>query len=186
MLDELEAVRLLTQGDSNALQFLYQRYASGILALLSRMLGSSAEAEEQLQEVFWVLWREAARFDPERGSLRAWLYTMARRRALDILRARQSRPQPGHEEDVSQSPSRQNEKSDETPEQSASHNERANAVSEAIAQLPAKQREVLDLAYFQGLSQYEIAAKLNVPIGTIKSRVRDAMIRLRQPLSVHQ
>jgi RNA polymerase sigma-70 factor (ECF subfamily) len=186
MVDELNAIRLITQGDSDALRFLYVRYSTGVLALLCRMLGSSAEAEEQLQEVFLVLWREAARFDPERGSLRAWLYTMARRRALDLIRARQSRPQPGPEEDVSQSPTRSNEKTEETPERNASANQRAIAVSEAIAQLPPKQREVLDLAYFQGLSQYEIAAKLNVPIGTIKSRVRDAMIRLRQPLEEHQ
>lgn len=186
MVEELAAIRLITQGDSDALRFLYGRYATGVLALLSRMLGSAAEAEEQLQEVFVVLWREAARFDQERGSLRAWLYTMARRRALDLIRARQSRPQPGPEEDVSQSPTRANEKTEETPEKNASANQRAIAVSAAISQLPPKQREVLDLAYFQGLSQYEIAAKLNVPIGTIKSRVRDAMIRLRQPLEAHQ
>jgi RNA polymerase sigma-70 factor, ECF subfamily len=186
MVDELNAIHLITQGDSGALRFLYERYAAGVLALLHRMLGSAAEAEEQLQEVFLVLWREAARFDPERGSLRAWLYTMARRRALDLIRARQSRPQPGHEEDVSQSPTRNREKTEDTPEKNASAKQRAIAISEALAQLPPKQREVLDLAYFQGLSQYEIAAKLNVPIGTIKSRVRDAMIRLRQPLEEHQ
>jgi RNA polymerase sigma-70 factor, ECF subfamily len=186
MVEELNAIHLIAQGDSGALRFLYERYATGVLALLSRMLGSAAEAEEQLQEVFVVLWREAARFDPERGSLRAWLYTMARRRALDLIRARQSRPQPGSDEDVSQSPTRANEKTEETPEKNVSAKQRANAVSEAISQLPPKQREVLDLAYFQGLSQYEIASKLNVPIGTIKSRVRDAMIRLRQPLEAHQ
>lgn len=184
MTEDAELVHQLARGDSEALKILYDRYASHILALLQRMLGSAAEAEEQLQEVFVVLWREASRYDASRGSLRAWMYTMARRRALDVIRARGSRPQLGAEEDAS---SRMIAvRADETPELSASANQRASAVSQALLALPPKQREVLDLAYFQGLSQYEIAARLGVPVGTIKSRVRDAMIRLRTPLASHQ
>jgi RNA polymerase sigma-70 factor (ECF subfamily) len=184
MIEDAEIVRQLARGDANALKVLYDRYSTNVFALLARMLGSGAEAEEQLQEVFLVLWREASRYDASRGSLRAWLYTMARRRALDVIRARGSRPQLGAEEDAALT--QRGEHSDETPEGSASAHQRAAAVTIALAALPPKQREVLDLAYFQGLSQYEIAARLGVPVGTIKSRVRDAMIRLRAPLASHQ
>lgn len=178
---EVDLIQRLQRGDAAALREIYDLFSSGLYALLVRMLGSAAEAEEQLQEVFLVLWREAARFDPTRGSLRAWLYTMARRRALDLLRARQSRPHLGAQEDASALPAQQ--ASEGSPEQEASEGERARALSSALATLPQKQRQVLELAYFQGLSQYEIAARLQVPVGTIKSRVRDAMIRLRGPLS---
>ena len=140
MLDELTTIRCITQGDSSALRLIYDQYAAGVLALLSRMLGSNAEAEEILQEVFLTLWKEAGRFDPERGSLRAWLFTMARRRALDLLRARQSRPQPGAEEDASQSQTRQSQKLEETPEQNASNNQRAMAVSVSLEKLPPNHR----------------------------------------------
>jgi RNA polymerase sigma-70 factor (ECF subfamily) len=182
--DDLALIRKVAGGETEALRALYDAYSRGVYALLSRMLGSAAEAEEQLQEVFVTLWREAARFDPARGSLKVWIYTIARHRALDLIRARQSRPQLGSEEDAAQTYRAQTVA--DTPEDGAQAGERARAVASAMARLSPKQREVLDLAYFQGLSQYEIAAKLNVPVGTIKSRVRDAMIQLRGALSPHQ
>lgn len=182
--DEADMVRRLSEGDTEALREIYDRYSPYLFALLVRMLGSTAEAEEVLQEVFLTLWRASQRFDPKRGTFRAWLYTMTRRRALDLLRARTSRPHLGSEEDAASSPFP--ERCKETPEKEASDHERADAVKEALKQLPPKQREVLDLAYFRGLSQYEIAAHLGVPVGTIKSRVRDAMIRLRNALSPFQ
>jgi RNA polymerase sigma-70 factor, ECF subfamily len=177
-------MRGVVAGEVTALSGLYTRYAAPTFALLSRMLGSAAEAEEQLQEVFFALWREGARFDPARGSLKVWLYTLARRRALDQIRARQSRPHLGADEDARLSAA--GAASGASPEEASFADERARAVSRALAKLPPKQAEALRLAFFSGLSQLEISARLRVPLGTIKSRVRDGIARLRAPLQVYR
>jgi RNA polymerase sigma-70 factor (ECF subfamily) len=168
---ETPAARLLhrlAEGDQEALGSLYDLYSGFVNALALRILHDAAEAEDVVQEVFVQVWRQAARFDPERGNPESWLYTMARTRALDRLRRRASRREAGDEA---------------LPIGAASSaTEEALAVRAALASLSPDQRCALELAYYEGLSQTEIASRLGQPLGTVKTRIRTAMIRLRESL----
>lgn len=158
----------LQSGDPDALAQLYDSYAGVVSALAHRILRDSAEVEEVVQEVFLQAWRQAARFDPHRGSLPAWLVTMARSRALDRVRRRAVRK----------------ETSDEAPPAwSAPAPEGPLAVRAALTTLNADQRRALELAFYDGLTHVEIARRLGEPLGTVKTRIRTAMLRLRDALS---
>lgn len=158
-------IRRLVAGDHEALGDLYDRCAGLVNALALRVLRDATEAEDVVQEVFVQVWRQAARFDPARGSPEAWLCTMARTRALDRLRRRAARREAS---------------GDEAPNASeAPRNEEALAVRKALDGLSADQRRALELAYYEGLTQSEIAARLGEPLGTIKTRMRLAMQKLR-------
>lgn len=158
----------LAAGDHAALGEVYDRYAGLVNGLALRILRNTAEAEEVIQEVFLQIWRQAVRFDPARGSAEAWICTIARTRALDRLRRRTSR----REESVEAIPG-----ASDTPK-----TVEAIAVHKALDTLSADQRTALELAYFEGLTQSEIAARLGEPLGTVKTRIRTAMIRLRDVL----
>jgi len=161
-------LRRLTAGDRRALGEVYDRYAALVNGLVLRILRNRSEAEDVVQEVFVQVWKQAARFDPGRGSPTAWICTIARSRALDRLR---------------QSTSRREEASDTAPEGSeAPRTEEVLAVRKALEALSAEQRKALELAYYEGLTQAEIAARLGEPLGTIKTRMRTALIRLRDLL----
>jgi RNA polymerase sigma-70 factor (ECF subfamily) len=164
-------IRRLVAGDHEALGDLYDRYAGLVNALALRVLRDAAEAEDVVQEVFVQIWRQAGRFDPSRGSAEAWLCTMARTRALDRLRRRAARREEPGAEMPGLGPV-------ETP-----RNEEAYAVRTALDGLSADQRRALELAYYEGLTQSEIAARLGEPLGTVKTRIRTAMIRLREALA---
>jgi RNA polymerase sigma-70 factor, ECF subfamily len=158
----------LTSGDSRALGEVYDRYAGLVNGLALRILRDRTEAEDVVQEVFVQIWRQAGRFDPARGSPEAWICTMARTRALDRLRRRASRRE---------------EPSDSAPGVTEPpRTEQALAVRKALDSLSPDQRKALELAYYEGLTQTEIAARLDEPLGTIKTRIRTAMIRLRDVL----
>ena len=161
-------IRRLTGGDHKALAEFYDLFAGLVNGLASRILRDRTEAEDVVQEVFVQVWRQASRFDPTRGSPEAWLCTIARTRALDRLRRRASR----REEPAEASPG-----STEAP-----RTEEALAVRKALDGLSADQRKALELAYYEGLTQSEIAKRLGEPLGTIKTRIRTAMIRLREVL----
>jgi RNA polymerase sigma-70 factor (ECF subfamily) len=161
-------LRRLTTGDRKALGEFYDLYAGLVNGLALRILHDRGEAEDVVQEVFVQVWRQATRFDPRRGSPEAWLCTIARTRALDRLRRRTSR-----REDASTAP----------PEAVAlPRSDEALAVRKALEGLSADQRRALELAYYEGLTQSEIAERLREPLGTIKTRIRTAMIRLREVL----
>jgi len=164
----LAVLRRLAAGDPRALGEFYDLYAGLANGLALRILRDRSEAEDVVQEVFVQVWRQASRYDPDRGSPEAWLCTMARTRALDRLRRRTSR----REEPSEAAPAPAN-----TPA-----NEEALAVRKALDGLSADQRRALELAYYEGLTQSEIARRLNEPLGTIKTRIRTAMMRLRETL----
>jgi RNA polymerase sigma-70 factor (ECF subfamily) len=161
-------------GDRDGFGTLYDQLAGRVHGLCRRILVDAHQAEEVTQEVFLEVWQNAGRFDPERGRAAAWVLTMAHRRAIDRVRASQSSRDrdlrvgirdfddvdPGVEQDV----------------ETAIEMQRART---AMEQLTATQRQTLELAYFGGLTQSEIASRLDVPIGTVKTRTRDALIRLR-------
>ncbi|NER80351.1 MAG: sigma-70 family RNA polymerase sigma factor [Leptolyngbya sp. SIO1D8] len=168
-------VMQLWQGDLNALGVLYDRYSSLVYTLALRSLGNVASAEDLTQDVFLTLMNSRT-YDPDRGSLSSYLSLLTRSRAIDRLRAQstqhkylnqwQRHPQPA----------------EPSPMEHASQQERHTLVREALDQLSQQQRQVLELSYYQGQSQTEIAAQLGVPLGTVKSWARRGLLRLRSHL----
>jgi RNA polymerase sigma-70 factor (ECF subfamily) len=173
---DVELLRSVARGDEAALASLYDHYRLILFGLLLRILHSRAEAEDCLQEVFIQVWRQASDFDEARGRPFTWLVTMARSRAIDRLRALGSRDR------TAQDAARGvvEETSDAVTD--AIRSEQAAVVRDALEALPPEQRRVLELAYFDGLTQSEIAARLSQPLGTIKTRTRSGMIKLRELL----
>ncbi len=177
-LDE-DTVSRLARGDHDALAELYDRHARLMYSLALRIVGRQADAEDVLQEVFSQAWRQAARYDASRGSVGGWLVTLTRSRALDRLRRARSEPQPAPDEMIAA------DIPDEAPaaDRQLVTEQQASQVRAALDALPDGQRIPLELAYYEGLSQSAIANRLNVPLGTIKTRMRQALLRLREALA---
>jgi RNA polymerase sigma-70 factor, ECF subfamily len=171
-------VHRMAVGEDAALGALYDRWADGVHALVIRIVRDDAEAEEVVEAVFWQAWQQASRFTGDRGTPAAWLLSMARSRALDRLRAlrRRREDQPADESVLASEMTA----TDPLAEMDAA--DRAARVSAAMQDLPAEQRQVLELAYFEGLSQTEIADQLDIPLGTIKTRARLGLRKLRDRL----
>lgn len=180
---ESDLVRRVAQGDEAALGQLYDRFGELLYAVALRIVGQAADAEEVVMEAFAQAWREAARFSPERGSVAAWLTVMARSRALDLIRAH-SRRQRITDTAAREAPAEGPAMSGGTPPPGAAilDDERRRAVVSALAALSPPQRDAIELAYYQGLSQSEIAQRLQEPLGTIKTRMRLGMQKLREIL----
>jgi RNA polymerase sigma-70 factor (ECF subfamily) len=166
-------------GDRVAFSELYDQTAPRVFGLVRRLLVDSAQAEEVTQDVFLEAWQTSARFDPARGSAVSWLLTLAHRRAVDRVRASQAARNRDLKAGVRDLEVPVDEVS-ETVEVRVEH----ERVAGALARLSDVQRECLSLAYYDGCSQSEIAARLDVPLGTVKTRLRDGMIRLRELLGV--
>jgi RNA polymerase sigma-70 factor, ECF subfamily len=169
----------MASGDREALAEVYDRHARPIYSLALRILQDQAEAEDIVQEVFAQAWRQASRYDQGRGNVAAWLLTLARSRAIDRLRARRARPELAPEERaIVDMPDR----AVGADVQLVSEQEAAR-VRDALHQLPLVQRVALELAYYEGLTHTEIAARLEQPLGTVKTRIRQALIKLRESLA---
>ncbi|HEX8168951.1 MAG TPA: sigma-70 family RNA polymerase sigma factor [Thermoanaerobaculia bacterium] len=171
----------IARGDASAFEALYDRHSSTVYALLLRILGNADDAQEVLQETFVKAWTSAKMFDAVRGSEVAWLISIARSRGIDRLRARRVRNE--REDEAGRELSVRTAHA-ERPDQAVQSEERT-AVRSALAELPDAQRQALELAYFEGLSQSEIAAKLNQPLGTVKTRMQLGMKKLRERLQAH-
>lgn len=170
-----ELLECLTRSDLTALDVLYVRYGRMAFALAYRVLGDPEAAEDAVQEAFLAVWRRSASFQAGRGSGRAWLLTVVRNRAIDVVRARESRPRAtGALEDAAAFVV-----SESDPAAEALQNIEASAVRAALATLPEEQRQAVELAFFGGLSYPEVAARTGAPLGTVKSRMRLAMERMR-------
>lgn len=170
---DVELVRALARGDQRALAELYDRYSPLLLAVGQRVLGGRREAEDLLHDVFLEVWRHAADFDRTRGSVRAWLLMRMRSRALDRKRA------DGRSRVVLADDGTLPEANDHGPAEDPALAPDRASVKKALAALPEDQRRVLELGYFEGLSSSEIAAEVNIPIGTVKSRVARGLRELR-------
>jgi RNA polymerase sigma-70 factor, ECF subfamily len=164
-------------GDQSAMAQLYDASSARVFGLAVRILRDRNAAEDAVVEVYAQAWRDASRFDVQRGNARSWLLTMARSRAIDILRSRRREP-----------PSDSLEAASEVhyagpgPEDQSSELQRRNYVRAALENLRPEQREAIELAYFSDFSHSEIASKLGQPLGTIKSRIRSGMMALRELL----
>jgi len=173
---DIALLQAIARGDEAALARLYDQYRVILFGLLVRILNSREEAEDVLQEVFLQVWRRAGDYDEQRGKPFTWLVTLTRSRAIDRLRALGSRQRLA----TSAAQEQPEEASDALKETYRS--EQREIVQRALADLPEEQRRTLLLAYFEGLTQTEIAAKLNAPLGTVKTRMRSALTKLRETL----
>jgi RNA polymerase sigma-70 factor (ECF subfamily) len=181
--DDVALIRRMVEADETALGALYDRWARSLYSLVLHLLRDPDEAEDVVEETFWQAWRKADSYEPARGAVSTWLLTIGRRKALDRLRAKKR-----HKEDpigndrtfadiASPSPD---------PSENVEGSELREHVRAALRELPAEQREVIELGYFNGLSQTEIADTTGQPLGTVKTRMRLAMQKLREPLSMHR
>jgi RNA polymerase sigma-70 factor (ECF subfamily) len=179
--NDLELMEAIAVGDKAALGELYDRHSPLLLAVCRRILRDSAEADDVLGEIFYEVWRRSSRFDGARGSPTTYLLTLARSRAIDRKRSLKSRPalRPSAE-----SAARLDVRPDTAPGplQNSFGHEQALLVREALANLDCDQREALECAFFEGLSHTQIAQKLNKPLGTVKTYIRQGLIRLRSVL----
>ncbi|MBA2303620.1 MAG: sigma-70 family RNA polymerase sigma factor [Acidobacteria bacterium] len=170
-------VARLASGNMDAAAELYDRHAAQIYALARRIVRDDGDAEDVVQEVFSQAWRTADRYEGRRGSVVGWLLMMTRTRAIDKIRARQSRP------DTDESVLPDSIQATEVPASDVLvAAEEASRVRDALFSLPDPQRTALELAYYEGLTQSEIAARLSEPLGTVKTRIRTALSALRTRL----
>ena len=171
--DERALIARMRAGDESAMSDLYDRYSGIIYGVALRVLGSTAAAEDVLQEVFLQLWRNPQAFDADRGKLAPWLAVIARNRAIDLLRKRPM------EEDIEELPI----STGVNLEDDASERIAIEKVRGVLAQLPADQRKALEMAYFEGMTHTEIAGKTGEPLGTVKTRIRYGLLALRKAFS---
>lgn len=175
----LDYVARAASGDEGAFSLLYRETSPLVYSLALRILGNPADAEEVTVDVYTQVWRTAGKFSAERGSVTAWLVMLARSRSLDRARARGARNRsadplpatleiPGH---------------GETPEHLSALEQQRRKVATALQSLPEEQRQALELAYFSDLTHSEMAARLGQPLGTVKTRIRLGMIKLREVLA---
>jgi RNA polymerase sigma-70 factor, ECF subfamily len=167
-----ELISRVGSGDRNAFEILYRRYARPVFGLALRRLGDRGRAEDAVQETFASVWRAAASYRPERGPGAPWLYAVARNAIVDNGRVRREPPVETVEEDTG----------DETPADRAEAGWIAWRVHRSLAELPENERVVIELAYWAGRSQSEIAEMLGIPLGTVKTRTRAGLARLADML----
>jgi RNA polymerase sigma-70 factor (ECF subfamily) len=175
--NDVDLLKAIAARDEAALGRIYDRYRVILFGVLLRILNDRAEAEDVLQEVFLQVWRRASDFDENRGRPFTWLVTLARSRGIDRLRALASR------ERVALAGVKEADEEFSDAASDAVRSEQRGVVNKALAQLPEEQKRPLMLAYFDGLTQSEIAAQLGAPLGTVKTRMRSGMIKLRELLS---
>jgi len=179
---DLAVLARMAGGDRDAVAELYDRHARPIYSLALRVLQDPLDAEDVVQDVFTQAWTQAARYSAERGAVAAWLLNLARSRAIDRLRARRARPQiatQGAAADVfADVPDRGT-----APDVELLSSEQIARVRAALDELPVLQRIAIELAYYEGLTHTEISERLEQPLGTVKTRIRQAMLRLRDALA---
>jgi len=177
-LDDAALLRLVVESEDDALGELYDRYSGMLRALARRILGDGGEAEDVLQEGFLQIWRQAPRYDPSRSSVSTWMSLIVRSRAIDRLRTRRV------VERTAQSAQQEESVRHTSPrgERNVLDQERAGRLREELGKLPAEQRQVLELAFYGGQTQSEIAAQTGIPLGTVKTRTLLAMKKLRKAL----
>jgi RNA polymerase sigma-70 factor (ECF subfamily) len=178
---DMELLRRIAEGNSTALGEFYDSHSSMMFGLACRILNDVKEAEDVLQDVFLQIWDKAAAFDPQQGRPLAWVLTLTRHKAIDRLRSLQRRQARLVAETESETVEDYPATVISAPD-AARASEQGELLRVALNNLPTEQRRAIELAFFEGLSQTEIAAALNEPLGTIKARIRRGMLKLRGEL----
>lgn len=174
-----ELIGRMSEGDQSALAEFYDQSSRLVFGMVMRVVNDHAAAEEITLDAFHQVWRQARNFDSERGKPSSWLITIARNKAIDRLRSTKwSRQEQTSLEDVTSLLAAEG-----TPEKTAFISEQKKLVRSALAQIKPEQRQLIEIAFFSGLTHQEIANQLNLPLGTIKTRIRAGMMRLRELLS---
>ena len=173
---EAELLLRIRAKDERAIEALYERYSGPLYSLAYQVTGADRFAQEVVQEVFVAVWKEAGRFDPTRGALSSWLFSLARHKAIDLVRKEANVRR--HTADVDL----EFREADDDVDQEAWLRLRRDAVREAITHLPDDQRTALELAFFRGLTHVEVSETLGIPLGTAKTRIRTALLKLRDIL----
>lgn len=185
--DEADAldIRGIANGDRECFQRLHDRYESLLYATIFKVLNDHSDAEEVLQEVFFSLWRKAGQFLESRGRPVTWLNSMARNRAIDRIRMKQRRAKlrDGFQEEQTINPTNS---CGVSGSQAATRRDACRAVRSAILELTPVQREAIEMAYFEGLTQKEIAQLLGEPLGTVKARIRRGLAKLKDTVDGDQ
>lgn len=181
--DDVALIRCVVDADETALGALYDQWSRSLYSLVLHLLKDADEAEDVVEETFWQAWRKAASYEPSKGAVSTWLLAIGRRKALGRLRGRKRhRDDPVlSERTLADMPSPELD-----PTQHVERGDVREHVRAALRELPAEQREVLELGYLNGLSQSEIAEATGQPPGTVKTRMHLAMQKLREPLSMHR
>ena len=179
-MEDRQLIYLTAQGNKEALEELYNRYSTSVFSLARYMLRNEALAEEATQDIFVNIWLKAASYRPDRGEPKGWIMSVAHHKVIDVIRSRRrgiNMTDPKDYETLDLLPSGRRGTAEE-----AELNLEGARIRKALSILPEAQREVIMLAYFGGLSQSEIAEKLDQPLGTVKTRIRLAMQKLRVEL----
>ncbi len=184
-MSDADLVELTAGGNPDALGVLYDRYSGAVFAFAFRILGDRAVAEELLQEVFFRFWKQARAYSEQRGSFITWLLSITHNMAIDELRRRGRRPQRADAEDPVLLLANVRDK-DPSVEDRALMTTLRDQIGEAMQSLPVAQRDTIVMAYFEGLTQREIAEELQEPLGTIKTRMRLGMRKLRETLEKNE
>jgi RNA polymerase sigma-70 factor (ECF subfamily) len=172
----------VVKGDHQAFSQLYDQSSTLLYTMALRILGNRDEAAELLQDVYLEVWRKVSRYDVGRGTPVAWLVTLTRSRAIDRLRSRASRGQQKSTDSLDGTSAAQVQDHGPSPFDAQADQEIRMLVGGAMASLPQAQQQALELAYYEGLSHAEIAARLNQPLGTVKTRIKLGMSKLRESL----
>jgi RNA polymerase sigma-70 factor (ECF subfamily) len=175
--DPETSIAKVAAGDQAAFATLYDELAPSVFGVVRRVLRDPSQAEEVTQEVFVEIWRLAGRFDPQRGSVRTWAVTIAHRRAVDRVRSEQA-----HRD--RQARSFLDDDLEVAPDDHALEREDRERAKAALQELSPVQREALEMAFFDGLTHVQIAERLDIALGTVKTRIRDGLIRLRAVMGV--
>ena len=168
-------------GDKQGFGQLYDRFSGAMYGTAVQILGDTAEAQDVVHDIFVMLWEQAGRFDPQRGSAFAWAITLVRNRAIDRVRRRRRRNEllsNAAPDDLGYT-----DRHAMSGDLSAERSEEARRVRAAVAELPLEQKTALELAFFRGLTQEEIARALPAPLGTVKARIRRGLLKLRDSLA---
>jgi RNA polymerase sigma-70 factor (ECF subfamily) len=181
--DDIALIQRMREADETALGALYDRWMRALYSLVFHLLKDANDAEDVVEETFWQAWRKASSYEPSKGAVSTWLLTIGRRKALDRIRSKKRQKEEPIEREQSFADLASTGKD---PLQDVEGKELREQVRNALRELPDEQREVLELGYFKGMSQSEIADATGQPLGTVKTRMRLAMQKLREPLSVHR
>jgi RNA polymerase sigma-70 factor (ECF subfamily) len=174
--EDAELLARVVARDERAVEALYARYSGSIYSLAYQVTGAERFAQDVVQEVFVALWRDAARFDPSRGAVAPWLFSLARHKAIDLVRREANVRKRTADVDL------ELHEADDDVDHETWLRIRRERVHEALEELTPAQREALNLAFFAGLTHVEVAERLGIPLGTAKTRIRSALLRLRDVL----